>query len=276
MVKFCYTDINKLNKIFECASCIMVDSNIQLNSYGLTIKGMDPAHVSFIDIFIDRTDFKEWECEEELIIGINLKNLNHILGVSKEEDEVIFNYEKGGDIIGIEISNKIRRTEYELKLMTIESEVLEIPEIEYMTSVKMNSVQLNQILGELGVIIAKRILFMIEPSKVYMSAIGELGKSKVELGKKDEGEIVNTEDIEGKIKTLKKKIVKETDRVDVNTGDKIYNVSYSLVLLNKLKRASDISDKVTISLMEGVPMRLEWEISGESYIHYYIAPLIEE
>jgi len=250
----------------------MVDSNIQLNKYGLTIKGMDPARVSFIDIFIDSTDFKEWECEEEIIIGINLKNLNQILGVSKEDDEVIFRYEKGDDVIGIEISNKIRRTEYELKLMTIESEVLEIPEIEYMTSVKMNSVQLNQILSELGVIIAKRILFTIEPSKVYMSAMGELGKSKVELSKKEkEGEIVNTEDI---VKTLKKK--KEVDRVDVYTGEKMYNVSYSLGLLNKLKRACDISEKVTISLMEGVPMRLEWNISGESYIHYYIAPLIEE
>jgi proliferating cell nuclear antigen len=159
----------------------MNETNIILDAYGLSIKGMDSAHVSFIDLFIDKSEFKEWECFDEVVIGLNLKNLIRILSIGKEDDDVIFEYTKDDDIITIIINSIFRKAEYELRLFTIESEILEIPDTDYITTININSNYYNQIINEILVVCSDTLEFEINKDKIYINSFGDIGKSRILL-----------------------------------------------------------------------------------------------
>jgi hypothetical protein len=42
-----------------------------------------------------------------------------------------------------------------------------------------------------------------------------------------------------------------------------------------MKKGLDITDKITISLMENTPIKINIEITDKSYINYYVAPKID-
>ena len=98
--------------------------------------------------------FDHYRCDKAMSLGISTTNLSKILKCAGNDDIVTLKSEEETDSLGlIFVSPKEDRvSEFELKLMDIDSEHLGIPDTEYKCNVRLPSSEFQRIIRDLTVI----------------------------------------------------------------------------------------------------------------------------
>jgi proliferating cell nuclear antigen len=77
--------------IFEVLKDILNDVNVSFSKKGIHMLTLDNARTAMVELFLDATQFEEYSCEHEIIVGINTTNVfrvlksvttNHVLNIS--------------------------------------------------------------------------------------------------------------------------------------------------------------------------------------------------
>jgi proliferating cell nuclear antigen PCNA len=251
-MRLVYKNPVELGKIFSAISVIISEVNLDFNEEGLSIFGLDNGHVSMIFMKLSQSDCIEYECEEPIRLGINLKTLTSILNTGKDSDNVILeNVEK--DALNIIIKNENRKIEYEIKLMEIMMENLDIPYIEYSFKLVTTAGYFYSLLESIAVVLGDEVKVKIEGSKMVISGSGQLGNSKIELelnvNKKEYELIGNGEELEQ---------------------------AYALILMMKSKKLGEVSKRIEVNLAQDIPIEIKYKIGENSEIRFMLAPKIDE
>lgn len=115
---------------------------------------MDSSHVSLCALLIRSEGFDHYRCDKNLSLGVNTPNLAKILKCAGNDDVITLKSEEDTDNLSMnfESPSQDRVSEFELKLMDIESEHLGIPDTEYKCTVRMPSGEFQRIIRDLGVL----------------------------------------------------------------------------------------------------------------------------
>ena len=115
---------------------------------------MDSSHVSLVALKLNSDGFDRFRCDCNVSLGLNLANLSMILKCAGNDDPVTMKAEDGGDnaTFMFESPGQDRISEFEMKLMDIDSEHLGIPEQEYKCVIKMPSSEFQRICRDLSVL----------------------------------------------------------------------------------------------------------------------------
>ena len=115
---------------------------------------MDSSHVSLIALKLNAEGFDRYRCDRNVSLGLNLTSLSKILKCAGNDDVVTMKAEDGGDTITFmfESAAQDRISEFEMKLMDIDSEHLGIPEQTYTCGIKMPSAEFQRICRDLAVL----------------------------------------------------------------------------------------------------------------------------
>jgi proliferating cell nuclear antigen len=118
------------------------------------IQAMDSSHVSLCALSMKSEGFDHYRCDRNLALGINTPNLSKILKCAGNDDIITLKSEEETDTLTLnfESPSQDRISEFELKLMDIESEQLGIPETEYKCNVRLPSSEFQRIIRDLGVL----------------------------------------------------------------------------------------------------------------------------
>ncbi|CAM9920952.1 unnamed protein product, partial [Phaeothamnion confervicola] len=148
---------------------------------------------------------------------------------------------------------KGRVSDFELKLMDIDSEHLGIPDADYKCSVRMPSKEFQRIVNHMNVI-GDTCVISCSKEGVRFSSEGDLGTGNI-LVKQDSG------------------VDKEEDKVVVTMEEPV-SLRFALRYLNFFCKATPLSSTVTISMSPEVPVVVEYPIEGTGYVRYYLAPKV--
>jgi proliferating cell nuclear antigen len=243
---------------------------------GLFIKTMDSAHISFIDSFLDSSEFSSYNYnsnEESLVIGLNLKYLCKILSVYEKIDTVSLSLDNM-DKLGIVFDNGNRKSEFELKLILIDEDNLEIPSMDYEQEIDISYNRFSKLCQEIDTVNSETIKFNVDSSKkiVDIYGTGDLGAVKTNLKESDDT-IVN------KKFTLKKeggKIImnKKENDYKVYPSRNTFEIEFSLKKLQSILKIGTLCNKLLINLSEDSPIKMDFNLTDDSYLHYYVAPKI--
>ncbi len=115
---------------------------------------MDSSHVSLVAVSLKADGFDHFRCDRPTILGINTTNLGKILKCAGNEDVITIKNEEGTDGLSMvfESPTQERISDFELKLMDIESEHLGIPDTEYKCFIRMPSGEFQRIIRDLQVL----------------------------------------------------------------------------------------------------------------------------
>jgi proliferating cell nuclear antigen len=110
--------------------------------------------VSLCALMMRADGFTEYRCDNPLSLGLNTPNLSKILKCAGNEDVVTLKAAEGTDTLAMtfESPKQDRVSEFELKLMDIESEHLGIPDTEYSCTIRMPSAEFQRIVRDLTVL----------------------------------------------------------------------------------------------------------------------------
>lgn len=143
---------------------------------------MDSSHVSLCALSMRAGGFDHYRCDKSTSLGLNTPNLAKILKCAGNEDLVTLKSQEDTDTLTMmfESANQDRVSEFELKLMDIETENLGIPETEYQCNVRMPSVEFQRIIRDLQVL-GDTCTIAVNKEGIKFSASGDLGSGSIML-----------------------------------------------------------------------------------------------
>lgn len=119
-----------LKTCFEVLKDILNDVNINFTKDGVNITALDNAKVALINMNLQASKFEEYECDQPVTAGVNISNFFKILKIITSNDILSISVtDKEFMKIVIENDAKNSRSVFELSLLWINDDTLEIPKI---------------------------------------------------------------------------------------------------------------------------------------------------
>ena len=264
-----------LLKFFRSIEDITDLLSLIINPEGIFIKTMDSSHISFIDSFLDSSEFSSYTYNSNLnslVIGVNLKYLCKILSVHEKIDTVSLSF-NNMDKLEIVFDNGSRKSEFELKLISIDEDNLQIPSLDYEQEIDISYDRFSKLCQEIDTVNSDTIRFNIDSSNktVNIYGNGDLGTIKTHLKERDT--------------IVKKKFVvkKEGEKITLNKKENDYKVypsrntfeiEFCLKKIQSILKIGTLCNKLLLNLSEDSPIKMDFNLTEDSYLHYYVAPKI--
>lgn len=246
-----------LKKVVDAIKDLVQDCNFDCNDSGIALQAMDNSHVALVSMSLKAETFSPYRCDRNIALGVNLTSLTKVLRAAQNEDLLTFKAEDSPDTLNLrfESSENDRVSEYDLKLMDIDQEYFGIPDTEYTATITMPSAEFRRICTDL---MAMSDSVSIEANKdgVKFSCNGDIGSGAVTLRSH-----TNVE--------------KPTENIDIELTEPV-SLTFSLKYLVNFCKAAALSGQVKIGLSPDLPVMVEYNLSGSSYLRFYLAPKIGE
>lgn len=161
-----------LKKIIEAIRELVQEANLECTDRSITMQvhlieftsdhsliclvlsqAMDSSHVSLCAVVLKAEGFDHYRCDKPFALGMNFPNFAKILKCAGNDDVVTLRCEEDTDSLTMvfESPNQDRVSDFEFKLMAIETEHLGIPDTEYKCSVRMPSAEFQRIIRDIAV-----------------------------------------------------------------------------------------------------------------------------
>lgn len=255
--------------------------NLHFEKTRLYIQSMDKSHICLSSINISSNWFSHYEIDNPSNISLDSTNfaimMNYALKHSKME--IKFEDESDPDTIFINLSSatsnnnissstsdvvepkktkgKVSKEDhnkfdhfFELGLIEVEQDTLNIPEVEYDVDFIMKSDNFSELISEL-MVFGSNLNIMCNEDNLEFNASGDAGKLKVNIP----------------IDDLNEYAIAEGDSLDI---------SYSLTHLGKMCLSTKLGQYVSLSISTEYPMAIKYDLGDNSTVAFYIAPKISD
>ena len=225
------------------------------------IQGMDKSHVCLYDIKLQKDWFDSYSLDTQndmKVAAFSVTIFSKIIS-TVESDKILKIYFEGEkdcvfiDIVDEEVegSNKNTKVSYKLPLAEYEEDTLNIPEdTEYDAEFTMNSSKITSIANQM-MSFAETINIICDETRIKFSVNSNLAEMDV---------IIDSEDL---------------NEYSVIEGEEV-NLFYSLNYLSKMCLTNKLTENVELGIGKDAPMRIKYDLEGNSRIYFYLAPKIEE
>ncbi|VDO99783.1 unnamed protein product [Soboliphyme baturini] len=246
-----------LKKILDAIKDLLTDAPWDCNESGICLQAMDSSHVALVSLKLRAEGFEEYRCDRTLSLGINLTNMSKIMKAAGNDDSVTLRAQEDSDTIMFifESPNQDRHSQYEIKLMDLDTEHLGIPETEYSCVIKMPSTEFARICRDLSQI-GESLMITCSKGSIAFSAKGDLGSGSVRLSQGAS-------------------IEKDGEPVHIDMREPCC-VTFAIKYLANFAKAAPLASVVQLSLSNDVPIVVEYAIEDTGYIRFYLAPKIED
>lgn len=246
-----------LKKVLEAIKDLVTDANFDCSATGFSLQAMDSSHVALVALLLRSEGFEHYRCDRNMSMGMNINNMSKMLKCAGNDDIITIKADDGGDIVTFmfESPNQDKISDFEMKLMDIDTEHLGIPESEYQAIVRMPSHEFARICKDLSTI-GDTVVISVTKEGVKFSTRGDIGSANIVCRQ-------NTS-------------VDKPEEATLIEMQEPVSLTFALRYMNNFIKASPLSNIVTISMSSDLPVVVEYKIAEMGYIRFYLAPKIEE
>jgi len=219
---------------------------------GISLQAMDSSHVVLVSLNLSMDGFEHYRADANMVLGISIANLSKVMKLADNSDSITLQADQEATHLKIIFENakNERRTEFNLNLITIDSEHLAIPETEYQSVVSINSNEFSKICKELFSL-SETVQVTTNPDYVEFSVEGEIGAGSVRLGKN------------------------ESENTMLEVQESVQQ-QFALRYLNMFNKASTLSSFTRLCLHQEQPLVVEFKIDNLGNLKYFLAPKISD
>eukprot|EP00270_Netrium_digitus_P013454 TRINITY_DN4476_c0_g1_i1.p1 TRINITY_DN4476_c0_g1~~TRINITY_DN4476_c0_g1_i1.p1 ORF type:complete len:263 (+),score=44.80 TRINITY_DN4476_c0_g1_i1:438-1226(+) len=246
-----------LKKILDAMKDLVTDANFDCSPTGFSLQAMDSSHVALVALLLRSEGFEHYRCDRNFAMGMNLNNMAKMLKCAGNDDIITIKADDGGDTVTFmfESPNQDKISDFEMKLMDIDSEHLGIPETKHDAVVKMPATEFLRICRDLSTI-GDTVVIGVTKEGIKFSTGGDIGSANIVCRQ-------NTS-------------VDKPEEQTVVEMQQPVSLTFALRYLNSFAKATPLSGSVTISMSKELPIVVEYKIADMGYLRFYLAPKIEE
>lgn len=252
-----FDEASLLKKIVDAIKDSVKLCNFNCTEHGLTVQAVDDSRVLLVSLLVGQSAFSEYRCDRDITLGIDLESFSKILRCGNNEDFLtLLAEDKPDNVMTIfEDKKKERVSEYSLKLMDIDSEFLNIDDMEYDSVITMPSPEFAKIVKDLKNL-SESLNVVVTKDSVKFSSEGENGSGSVIL--KSYSDMDHPE-----------------ESININLENPV-DLTFGLKYLNDIIKATSLASSITIKLADKTPALFEYKLDAGGYLRFYLAPKFDE
>eukprot|EP00826_Nyctotherus_ovalis_P010228 TRINITY_DN12717_c0_g1_i3.p1 TRINITY_DN12717_c0_g1~~TRINITY_DN12717_c0_g1_i3.p1 ORF type:complete len:294 (-),score=68.58 TRINITY_DN12717_c0_g1_i3:171-1052(-) len=247
-------NVTKFRRLIESIKELVKEVNMVITDSGLAIQAIDSSHVALVSANIKSEGFSAFNCKKNITLGVSLENLIKVIKLAGDSDSITMQAGEDGDKLYLSFENSsnlfrkylegTKKIDFVFNLIVIESESFDIPEEDSDATLTMDASESARLFHDIYQVSETVTIEANEERFVFWSE-GDMGKSRTVL----------TSNMTTKIK------VKNTLRQ-----------SYAMRYLNMFNKAATCSTEMKMTLKEGAPMVLNYDLGTMGEIKFYLAP----
>lgn len=278
MVSFIPKDSKQFTSIFDTASNVLELGNLNVKSDGLHLSGMDTSHVSFINVEISNDDFETYDYSQDIGLGINLKEFVKILKCNDDKDKIEIScdsLEKSTTTnLQIKFYGSGINRKYSLKLMYIDEDEIDVPDMDYPMELEIRSKLFNNLINSITVIDGDYIKFNVCEQKLLLQSNSDTSELNIEILKESRNVEKNiVKKIDNKF--VKKKIMQKEYELFSCEGN--FTSTINLNFIKLISKAFSISPYVLCYVAPSSPLRMDFMLNDNgTLIQYYVSPKVDD
>lgn len=269
--------VKQFEIIFKFLKNISLDVNLIFSDDGLYTQGMCSSHITLFECNLNKSWFKTYEKEEEedLMVGVNCESFFKALNCL-ENTQIITIETEGTDSIKLYFTGEKTITkEFNLPLMNIDTELMEIPDVEYSADIIMLSDQLDHLINQLCDF-GQVVNIKCDEQDIQLETLGEMGNMNIKIKEDDIIEYALEES-------------EEDDKEFCN----VLSISYSLEFLKNICLFAKLNKQVKLHMSSEYPLKLQYDLDDwtdgdlendnveedneiTNYIRFFVAPKLED
>jgi proliferating cell nuclear antigen len=236
-----------LKSVFEVLKDIINDVNVYFTEKGIHVLTLDTARVTLVHMVLGAENFEEYSCPTDIIAGLNMANVHKLLKSVTSQDTLTMSI-KGRDYMEMMIENTIKKsfTNFKLKLLDINEDQLDLPDIQMDLMTTMPSIDFQRYTRDMGNL-SNEISIFRKDTNLVMSCTGDFADQETSLdcGGDFSGEV-------GGIFSLKY----------INLFTKATNMCSSIQIMQDSKN-------------ENMPIVFRYTIANLGDLKFYLAPRVD-
>lgn len=227
----------------------------------LYCQGFDMSQVSMYEISLTKEWFEDYDCDEgdahELSISIEI--ISKVLSMRQKNQMICIEYHGDPDKLDVSFKNLVPTEkefpkEFQLPLMQIDYQMLEIPDVEYEVDFGIKTKKLAVMISQLQNFDDNVAMKFSETTIRFTTSSQTMGTMSVDLFS-DKVEYV--------------------DDFSISEGKEI-NISFSTRYFVSFCQFDKLAVDVELHFSENYPMQMKYELEEDSYVRFMLAPKIED
>lgn len=245
---------HSLKTLFEVLKDVLTDVNIIFDQTGIKIMSMDGNHVALIHLKLEADNFEYFYCKEKTMIGVCMMSIYKLMKTVSNSDTVTMYMDiDNTDLLHISIKNSEKNsvTNFSLKLLDIDEEELQIPDVEIDCIVTMNSNEFQKLCRDMTNI-KDTITITSERDKISFSCEGDFAKWETIIGETSHGLSFS----------------KQTDHY--------ISAEYSLKYINLFTKSTNLCNTIELYLKPDYPLIMKYNVGNLGEIRFCLAAKVQD
>jgi proliferating cell nuclear antigen len=234
--------VDAISEIVDSAAMTFTES-------GIVLQAMDASHVCLCSLELKSEGFVEYVCLRDVVsVGVPIVTMSKIFKCSGSEDNFCIKIEdrKIADRMTLQFSNSKRTSEFQMRLMEIDSEFIDVPDTTCNCNLRMPTTEFQKVVRDLS-IVGDSCELRVDDCGVVFKSSGDMGDASFEVIRRDEEVCFEGE------------------------GRGMFSTKY----LHLFTKATPLCKSLLINLPDGAPLCLEYCMGALGILRYYLAPKLE-
>merc|ERR1711904_729775 len=171
-----------LKKVVDAMKDLCKEVNFDCSEKGIQVQSMDSSHVALVSLLLRESAFADFKCDRPTSMGMNVDSLSKVFKICGPNDSLKLKWQNDADTLNFQCENSEddRIADFDLKLMQIESEHMEIPGQQYKVVVKLPSGEFQKVCRDLKEF-GETMTLTATKEGVKFSVAGDVGNGNVML-----------------------------------------------------------------------------------------------
>ena len=237
-----------LKCVLDCTRESWSSAVLVFSENGMHMRAMDSSHVALTLLSLNPTALSPFRCPQRTVLGIHLDALSIVLKTCATEDQIKIESALNSDRITITRGDDLRQ--WELKLLEIEEDIMDIPIQKYDVSAEIPSPEFLKVCRDLKEIGGDTITICVtDGSTISCSVEGNHGRGTA---------VLNNVSLEREV------------------GEKLI-CSYSLRFVAAFAKGSPLCSDVRLQFGKETPLCLTYNIGeGRGCLQFFLASRIDD
>ena len=236
-----------VKSVFEVLKDIINDVNVYFTPKGVHILTLDTARVTLVHMTLGAENFEEYDCPTDIAAGLNMGNIYKLLKSVTNQDTLTLKVE-GRDVMEVLIENPVKKsaTSFKLKLLDINEDILEVPDICMDVITTMPSIDFQRVARDMGNL-ANDMTITRHGTKLELACRGDFADQET--------------------------ILEFGDEVKTRTS-----ATYNLKYINLFTKATGLCSSVQLmqdSSDDQMPIVFRYGIANLGDVKFYLAPKMD-
>lgn len=246
-----------IRTLFEVLKEIVHDSNMIFDEHGAKLVCMDGSRCALIYLRLRAESFEEYYCQGKVRCGLNMASMHKLMRTTGTHDSIeLYITHDETNVLGIRISNtdKNSQTNFKLKLLDVDGQDLNVPDVEFENVATLPSTYLQRIVRDMTNL-SDSMTIKSDGKTLTLSCEGDFASQETVVG----GDGGDGEGVLSITSTTEEPIVGK----------------YSLKYLSLFCRASSLSNTLELYFKRSYPLILKFNVAGLGELRFVVAPQID-